>query len=101
MSTYVILVAVEVSGSDREHAHQRVQAAMPRPAEGSGIHSWWVAEDDRTDGSDSDSAVFVHKGGQIEGSGLLYAEGLTARCNVVPYRGFESPRGNSTKGATS
>jgi hypothetical protein len=57
------------------------------------LECWWVAEDDRRDGSDNDSAVFVNPGAQHAASFLLHEEGLTPSCNVVkrsPTR-FEYP----------
>ena len=35
-----------------------------------GIDCWWVAEDDRTDRSDCDSAIFVPRGGQADFASL-------------------------------
>lgn len=60
---HVILVAFDVLAYSREQAHQRLLEALGRP-DNNPIESWWVAEDDRTDGSDNDSAVFVPFGEQ-------------------------------------
>src|SRR5690606_32450030 len=35
------------------------------------IDSWWIAEDDRRDGSDLDSAVFVPRGAQADVAELI------------------------------
>jgi len=37
----------------------------------SAIDAWWIAEDDRHDGSDNDSAIFVPRGGQADFSELV------------------------------
>lgn len=34
------------------------------------VDSWWIAEDDRTDRSDNDSAIFVPRGGQADFASL-------------------------------
>ena len=51
------------------HTHAEVEqfllASTRGPeAEERTIDCWWVAEDDRTDGSDNDSAIFVPRGAQ-------------------------------------
>lgn len=86
-----ILVAVTVQGRTRA---ERLAALMewlpdvgsnddyPRGHE-TGITSWWIAEDDRTDGSDNDSAVFVDPGKQSHASRVLLNRGLTQAWNVV------------------
>jgi hypothetical protein len=66
-----------------------------------GLTSWWIAEDDRIDRSDCDSAVFVNPGGQAQASRILYGtiardphtglahepiEHLTQQCNLVQYQ---------------
>ena len=81
MSEHVILVALQVEADSREAAHEIVCDAMP--VAGGAIESWWVAEDDRTDHSDCDSAVFVTPGTQDEASRLLNAAGLTPNWNVT------------------
>jgi hypothetical protein len=92
MSEHVILVAVTVEAETREEAHTVAQLGMPRPGAryptGKGfatglVTSWWVAEDDRQDGSDCDSAVFVTPGTQAQASRRLYMAGLTPRHNIV------------------
>ena len=48
------------------------------------MECWWIAEDDRRDGSDNDSAVFVHPGKQMEAYRLLRLHQLTP-VNNDPY----------------
>lgn len=70
----VFLVAFCVQGiASREVAEAVLLTHLPRPDgcavnvedENNGwLDCWWVAEDDRHDGSDCDSAVFVPKGQQ-------------------------------------
>lgn len=70
MDEHVILVAVSVVAETRESAELYLHHRLPRPGDelpetgGTYVESWWVAEDDRRDGSDNDSAVFVPKGTQ-------------------------------------
>lgn len=82
MPNHVFLVAFNVeSDADRSEVERMLRAELPRP--GVVVESWWVAEDDRHDGSDNDSAVFVHPGAQEAASRLLHENGLTADCNLV------------------
>lgn len=90
MDEHVILVAFTVFGDTREtaeaaltqaidiyHLQERVTVVDPDgnyPA----VDSWWVAEDDRNDGSDNDSAVFVTPGNKAAAASLLLAEGLSS-----------------------
>ena len=48
-------------GATAEDAQRALMARLPRPVGGL-IESWWVAEDERHDGSDNESAVFVPAG---------------------------------------
>jgi hypothetical protein len=77
MNEHVILVAFVVEADDRETAHAWLLEALPRPSEETHVESWWVAEDDRTDGSDNDSAVFVKPGTQGTAFEVLMASGNT------------------------
>lgn len=91
MTTHTFLVAfqVETPNGDvtRMGAERDLLRSLPRPGVGlSADHSahlecWWVAEDDREDGSDNDSAVYVHPGNQQAAYDLLRAHGLTGECN--------------------
>jgi hypothetical protein len=64
----VILVAFDVSGSDRVDMQDRIIELLVKRfnpyMNAKGIDSWWIAEDDRVDGSDNDSAIFVPMGAQ-------------------------------------
>jgi hypothetical protein len=61
---HTILVAVTVYAPDRLAAQSKVMGLLPKPGV-DGVDSWWIAEDDRMDGSDNDSAVFVPMGKQV------------------------------------
>lgn len=58
MATHIRLVAFEVEGDTPADADKVLMPALT-PLVGTVVECWWVAEDDRTDGSDRDSAVFV------------------------------------------
>jgi hypothetical protein len=60
---HTILVAVTVYAPTWEAAQAKLMLNLPKPGV-DGIDSWWIAEDERSDGSDNDSAVFVPKGRQ-------------------------------------
>lgn len=78
---HVFLVAVSIVDADRDKAQGRLQSWLSRPGVTS-IAEWWIAEDDRTDGSDNDSAVFVKPGAQVAAATLLNIVGLTGACNI-------------------
>jgi hypothetical protein len=84
---HVILVAFTVEATDRQTAESILHAGIGiRSLEERGfpeVNSWWVAEDDRHDGSDLDSAVFVAPGFQQRASRVLFAAGLTPDINLV------------------
>lgn len=85
MSEHVILVAFDIEALDRENAHLLLQLALKYNMGGvEPIQAWWVAEDDRHDGSDNDSAVFVNPGQAADASLILQLAGFTAPCNFVP-----------------
>lgn len=92
MTEHTILVAFTVEAEHRDLAHLHLMEKLPqveasqwpgRPSK-STLTSWWVAEDDRQDGSDSDSAVFVSPGFTRRASIVLAAAGFTPALNVVP-----------------
>jgi len=61
--SHVILVAFEVYGDDEQTAQEHLMAALPRPEPVTrDLECWWVAEDQRFDRSDCESAVFVPLG---------------------------------------
>lgn len=73
MAAHTILIAFVVHGTDRADAQRELMLRLPDPVSDKywpsvGPHevidSWWIAEDDRIDGSDNDSAVFVPMGSQ-------------------------------------
>jgi hypothetical protein len=59
------LVAV-VAHSDEDVQKFLLASPLGPNAEEGVIDSWWVAEDDRTDRSDNDSAIFVPRGSQSD-----------------------------------
>lgn len=89
--THVRLVAFEVHGDTIAEADAALQSKlhgilkMNDPA--SAIECWWVAEDDRTDGSDNDSAVFVPPGTQAAITRHLTNLNYTPECNLVNPKG--------------
>ena len=90
MNEHIILVAFEVTAPSRAEAHEILTPLLPRPnglPDPSPIECWWVAEDDRVDGSDNDSAVFVDPGKQHEASLLLANARMTADYNIVTREG--------------
>ena len=64
---HTILVAFTVYAPTWEQAQRLLMDRLPNPeADGPAvIDSWWIAEDERYDGSDNDSAVFVPMGKQL------------------------------------
>lgn len=64
MGAWTVLVAFCVYGTDFADAQRRLMARLPDPEiDGhASLDCWWIADDDRVDGSDNDSAVFVPKG---------------------------------------
>lgn len=62
---HTILVAFTVHAPTVELAQQRLMVRLPGGVPDlNHVDSWWIAEDERYDGSDNDSAVFVPKGEQ-------------------------------------
>ena len=96
--THTFLVAVNIEGDiNRAQAENGLMRMMPRPGQTawvpndpesalSTVECWWIAEDDRTDRSDNDSAVFVTPGFQKAAYDLLHDRELTPDCND-PERG--------------
>lgn len=88
MAEHTILVAVTVEAPTREAAERYLHGQLPEPkrvwVDGAlgGVESWWIAEDDRKDGSDADSAVFVNPGSQYLAAQTLLRAGLTERHNL-------------------
>jgi hypothetical protein len=97
---HTILIAFDVEAADRAEAEQYLTRHLPRPGARPGLppltpggpprmnvrlEAWWVAEDERYDGSDRDSAVFVTKGQQAQASRLLEREMASAAWNLTPH----------------
>lgn len=78
MPEFSFLVGIGSEGENREAAELALQGVLVpllksrNPA--SPIEAWWIAEDDRRDGSDCDSAVFVPLGSQASSRALLEPE---------------------------
>lgn len=89
MSYHVFLVAIAYHPNgidiDREEAEQDVlemlASGLMKDMAKRGDVSWWIAEDDRHDGSDNDSAVFVDVDAQQRAFDLLVRHGLTGTWN--------------------
>lgn len=65
MSEYVVLVAFNVEADTMKEAQERLMDVLPRVKHydnDSYLEEWWIAEDERYDRSDSESAVFVPEG---------------------------------------
>lgn len=80
----VLMVAFDLKGRSARDVHEWLQSVMPggdstyKSLNHGDIHldSWWVANDERFDRSDCDSAVFVSKGNQRVARQLLRDAGL-------------------------
>lgn len=84
----VVLVAFHTDSDTAEHGQRVVMHLLDgliEKSEGTLI-AWWVAEDERYDGSDNDSAVFVHKGMQHKAHAILEKLGLTGIWNRRQYK---------------
>jgi hypothetical protein len=67
----VLMVAFDLKGPNAQNVHQWLMDQMPETGDHGdfgeiNLDAWWVANDERFDGSDTDSAVFVPKGQQNE-----------------------------------
>ena len=67
-TTFLVAITVEGPAITRAQAEVYLHGVLPRPGvgprSGARVQEWWIAEDDRRDGSDNDSAVFVPFGTQ-------------------------------------
>jgi len=72
----VVLVAFDVYGDSPQHAQEVVMRQLGNVRDTGEVDSWWIAEDNRVDRSDCDSAVFVRPGRQRQARDLLRAHGL-------------------------
>lgn len=89
MSEHVVLVAFQVESRSNLVAQAEVMKALKNLVPQGLVVAWWIAEDDRTDGSDNDSAVFVHKGSQRVAYNVLELAQLTGPWNTVGHSGKE------------
>lgn len=73
MSDHVILVAFQVSGQDSMQAAQQYlfDHVLPDVRNHDHLECWWVAMDERWDGSDCESAMFVPTFDPVESERLL------------------------------
>lgn len=78
----VLMVAFDIRGHSAEQVHRWLQSKMPACYgaddldQGITLDAWWVANDERFDGSDTDSAVFVRRGEQSNARVKLRQYGL-------------------------
>lgn len=76
----VLMVAFDISGPSRTVVEAFINNHMPSVEEehptGVNLDSWWIADDDRLEHGDCDSAVFVKKGCQEEARELLRKQSL-------------------------
>ena len=97
-TSHIVLVAFEVPGDTTQEAQATLlpQLQPVLASKGGPVECWWVADDERYDGSDNDSAVFVRPGAQAVASRLLRAHNLTDSCNLVARRPgtWEEPVGD-------
>lgn len=79
----VLMVAFDITADTAEQAHKWLQSKMPGcysnddVLQGITLDAWWIANDERFDGSDTDSAVFVTKGYQNTARDVLRETGLS------------------------
>ena len=91
--THVVLVAIQVGTESWTEAQEQVMWLLKDVVHDEesevNIECWWIAEDDRFDGSDNDSAVFVHKGMKKIAYNTLEKLGITGPWNLPSARGKE------------
>lgn len=75
---------VAVVAPDEKSVHEFLLAS-PHDPTGTDpvIEQWWIAEDDRTDGSDNDSAIFVPRGSKADMSSVI--RGHLKELDPYPY----------------
>lgn len=77
--TFIVALTVSsTAGLTREELELRLHEMLPNSGErqdGALLEDWWVAEDDRQDRSDCDSAVFVPKGMQTHCRQVMVHQG--------------------------
>jgi hypothetical protein len=67
MRTYLVAVVAH----NQDDLQKFLLASPHGPGNDGTIDCWWIAEDDREDGSDCDSAIFVPRGGQEDVSSVV------------------------------
>ena len=78
MNTHVILMAMVINADTRDEAAAFAADSMPLGTFGAiTAESWWQAEDDRIDGGDCMSAIFVNPGGAAKAARILMDAGLS------------------------
>lgn len=95
---HVILIAMHVSAPNRQAAQNWLLTHLPStrdPKNFGALDSWWIAEDDRVDGSDNGSAVFVKAGQTEEAYDVLEAAGLTGEAHYATW----TPRARAQRAA--
>jgi len=62
-NTTVVLVAFEVETNSEQNPQEELAAELGYAFgnENTTVTSWWIAEDNRIDGSDNESAIFIPK----------------------------------------
>lgn len=87
---HTILVAFTVYAPDWTAAQSTLMRQLPKPG-ANDIDSWWIAEDERDDGSDNDSAVFVPKGDQHKWYRQVEDSIGSVACPTCKGRGGDDP----------
>lgn len=76
----IVIVAFSVQAADDKTAQEQLMPHLPRPEVDlpgyPAVDCWWIAQDERYDRSDNDSAVFVKMGKEAEARDLLVRVGL-------------------------
>lgn len=75
MAEHVVIVAMTVEAADRDQAMRTLEWMLVPPPDPR-CTGWWFAEDDRIDGNDNDSAVFVPQGSQGVARAVLSLAGV-------------------------
>ena len=93
--THVVLVAIQVETESWTDAQEQVMWLLKNVVHddeenGVNIERWWIAEDDRFDGSENYSAVFVHKGMKKIAYNILEKLEMTGPWNLPSARGKEA-----------
>jgi hypothetical protein len=95
---HVILLAVQTTGCASFREAQRlildtIEVGLDPDHERPFVESYWIAEDDRIDGSDCESAVFCKPGEQGQAMVVLSEHGLTGEPDYTTW----SPRAQAQR----